>query len=176
MRLTGATRHPPGVPRRVPGTGEGSARKAALPACLAGHPTSRRRGKGGGRPRATFGLSFPRPPRLASSHTRVPTRTEAHERRLRTPGLTHPAARREPRPAAGGEAARCLPAERSGAGRRRVPLAPPSRGTARRPPPPLYTCRRGSLRGRPRGPASQSPPRPPDEARPAIGRQSPARR
>lgn len=116
MRLTGATRHPPGVPRRVPGTGEGSARKAALPACLAGHPTSRRRGKGGGRPRATFGLSFPRPPRLASSHTRVPTRTEAHERRLRTPGLTHPAARREPRPAAGGEAARCLPAGRSGAG------------------------------------------------------------
>lgn len=63
---------------------------------------------------------------------------------------------------------RILPAVRVRAAvpRRAEPvlLLPPSRGAARCPPAALYTCRRGGLRGRPRGPASQSLPRPPGPA------------
>lgn len=58
--------------------------------------------------------------------------------------------------------ARCLPAVRGDA--EQMPVAPPSRGAARCPPAALYPRRRGSLRGRPRGPANQSPPPPPGPA------------
>lgn len=126
-----------------------------------------------GSPRAKFSPLHTHTPTPTPLGTRTSAKSSASRPRakLRTPARGRDAGE-PPEDGAAGDAAaaaaaaagraRCLPAVRGDAEQR--PVAPPSRGAARCPPAALYPRRRGSLRGRPRGPANQSPPPPPGPA------------